>query len=78
VDSKAKAGIIIALIGIIGTAATGSITGVFDFSTTNIGQIGDNIFNNYLADQGIDLEEFRRLCESGEVHEEIKQYCGLV
>jgi len=77
-DSKQKSAIVLALIAVVGTAAGGSITGVFDFSTTNIGQIGDNIINNYLADRGIDLDEFRAMCKRGEVHEEIKPYCRLV
>ena len=50
----------------------------FDFSNTNIGQIGDNIINNYLEEQGIDLDTFREICELGKVHEEIKQYCDLI
>jgi len=79
-DSKTKGAIIAGVVAIIGTAAGGSITGVFDFSqtTTNIGQIGDNIINNYLADQGIDIDEFRKMCDEGTVHEQIKQYCRLV
>jgi len=77
-DSKQKGAIILAVIALVGTAAGGTITGVFDFSTTTIGQIGDNIINNYLADQGIDLEEFKKMCDEGTVHEEIKQYCRLV
>jgi len=74
--SKQTAGIIIAVIGLLGAAAGGSYA--LDFSQTNIGQIGDNIINNYLAEQGIDIEEFRALCESGNVHEEFLQYCALV
>lgn len=51
---------------------------VFDFSNTNIGQIGDNIINNYLEEQGINLDAFRELCDSGEVDEQFLKYCKLV
>ena len=74
-ESKQKAAIIIAVIGVVGAAAGGSF--VLDFST-NIGQIGDNIINQYFADQGIDIDEFRVMCDEGTVHEEIKQYCRLI
>ena len=50
----------------------------FDFSNTNIGQIGDNVINQYLTNQGIDLDGFRKLCDSGEVKEELLQYCKLI
>ena len=50
----------------------------FDFSETNIGQIGDNIINNYLAEQGIDIEGFRELCQAGEVEEQFQKYCDLI
>ena len=73
--SKQTATIIVAVIGVFGAVAGGSFA--LDFST-NIGQIGDNIINNYLAEQGIDIDEFKRMCNSGEVHEEFKQYCSLV
>ena len=73
------------MIGVIGalTARLGVVLGsgaIIDFSqtTTNIGQIGDNVINNYLADQGIDLDEFKKLCASGDVHEEFKLYCNLL
>lgn len=73
------------VMGVIGalTILLGVILGsgaVFDFSqtTTSIGQIGDNIINNYLADQGIDLDEFKVLCDTGQVHEELKIYCNLL
>ncbi len=73
------------VIGIIGAIATliGVVLGsgaIIDFSqtTTTIGQIGDNIINNYLADQGINLDEFKALCISGDVHEEFKVYCNLL
>ena len=76
---KAGIGIGAIAVAIIGIFATGEGTNwTFDFSTTTIGQIGDNIINNYLADQGIDLDEFRAMCDAGTVHEEIKQYCRLV
>ena len=75
VDSKQKYGIIIAVIGIFAAAAGGSFA--LDFST-NIGQIGDNIINNYLADQGINLDEFRAMCDRGDVDEQFVQYCGLI
>ena len=50
----------------------------FDFSNTNIGQIGDNIINNYLAEQGINLDAFRELCDNGEVEEQFLKYCKLI
>jgi len=73
------------VVGIIGalTALLGVVLGsgaIIDFSqtTTNIGHLGDNIINNYLADQGIDLDEFKVLCDTGQVHEELKIYCNLL
>jgi len=50
----------------------------FDFSNTNIGQIGDNIINQYFEDKGIDLDGFRELCDSGEVDEKFLKYCKLI
>lgn len=75
-----NAGIAIALITLVtAILGGGSITSwSFDFSQTTIGQIGDNIINNYLADQGIDWEAFKELCRTNQVHDEIKQYCALV
>jgi len=75
-NSKQKYGIIIAVIAVIGTAAGGSF--VIDQSTTIIGQIGDNVINQYFADQGINLEEFKRMCDAGEVDEEFVKYCRLI
>ncbi len=73
------------VIGVIGalTALLGVVLGsgaIIDFSqtTTNIGHLGDNIINNYLADRGINLDEFKKLCASGEVHDEFKVYCNLL
>jgi len=74
--NKQTATIIIAIIGLLGAAAGGSM--VLDLSTTNIGQIGDNIINQYLTDYGINIGEFRDMCDRGEVHEELVKYCGLV
>ena len=78
-NKKLVAGIVPITLAIIGLFAAGGATSwTFDFSQTNIGQIGDNIINNYLAEQGIDIEEFKRMCDSGEVHEQFRQYCSLV
>ena len=68
--------IILAVIGLFAAGAETSWT--FDFSQTNIGQIGDNIINNYLAQQGIDVEGFRALCNSGEVEAQFVKYCDLI
>ncbi len=75
-DSKQKYGIVIAVIGVFAAGVGGSFA--LDFSTTNIGQIGDNIINNYLADQGINIDEFRAMCDRGEVDEQFVKYCGLI
>ncbi len=73
-DSKQNYGIIIAVIGIVGAAAGGSFA--LDFST-NIGQIGD--INTIIQNQlGIDLDEFKKMCEEGIIDEEFEQYCRLV
>ncbi len=79
-SKKATSGIVVIIVAIIGLfAGSGSATNwTFDFSTTTIGQIGDNIINQYFADQGIDLDEFRKMCDEGTVHEEVKQYWRLV
>ena len=59
--------------------AGGSWALTLDFSQTTIGQIGDNTINNIIKQElGIDLTEFKKLCDEGTVHEEFKQYCSLV
>lgn len=78
-DTKTKTAIIIALIGIPTAAAGGSF--VLDFSnTTTIGQIGDNIINNYIEENlGIDIEKFKENCDAGEYAGQVaEQYCELV
>ena len=79
--SKQKtAGIITIIIAIIGVIGGGSATNwSFDFSTTNIGQIGDNTINNIIQQQfGIDLDEFKAMCDEGLIDEDFVQYCRLV
>jgi len=51
-----------------------------DFSETNIGQIGDNTFiNNYVMENfGVDLSEFKKMCDEGLIPEEAQVYCRLV
>jgi len=68
--------VVMAIIGIF--AAGEGTSWTFDFSQTTIGQIGDNIINQYFADQGIDLDEFRAMCDAGEVDEEFEKYCRLI
>ena len=51
----------------------------FDFSQTNIGQIGDNIINNYLAEQDIDIEQFIEQCNAGlHVDTQVQLICDVV
>lgn len=50
-----------------------------DFSqTTNIGQIGDNINTFIQNNLGVDVEEFKRMCDAGTVDDEFEKYCRLV
>jgi len=73
-DSKQKVAIIIAVIGVLGAAAGGSF--VIDQST-NIGQIGD--INTIIQNQfGVDLNEFRTMCDDGVVPDEFKDLCRLI
>jgi len=79
--TKGKVAITLAVIGLLSAivGGGGSATNwTFDFSTTTIGQIGDNIINQYFADQGIDIEEFKAMCDRGEVHDEFERYCSLI
>ena len=73
--NKLGAGVaaVVAIITVVGVG-----TYSFDFSSTTIGQIGDNIINQYFEDQGIDIEEFRKMCKDDLVHEQLKRYCDLV
>lgn len=49
----------------------------FDFSQTNIGQIGD--INNLIQQNfGVNLDEFKRMCDRGEIHDEFEKYCNLI
>jgi len=76
-NAKQKTAIIIAIIGIVGATAGGSM--VFDFSTTitDIGQIGD--INTFIENNiGINLDEFKKMCDEGLVEEEFEKYCRLV
>ncbi len=51
----------------------------FDFSTTNIGQIGDRIINNYLAEQDIDIEQFKQQCDDGlHIDTQVQLICDVV
>ena len=78
-NKKIISAIVPIAIAIIGLFAAGEGTSwSFDFSQTNIGQIGDNIINNYLSQEGIDIDEFRAMCDRGEVEETLVRYCGLV
>ena len=49
-------------------------------TNTNIGQIGDNIFNQFLLDQGIDVDQYRANCLSGVYKNDPNggKYCDLV
>jgi len=76
-QKKAKAAAVCVPVALLLTVIGGMSLNL-DFSTTTIGQIGDNIINNYLADRGIDLDEFKRLCDTNQVHEEFRQYCALI
>jgi len=76
-DSKQKAAIIIAIIGVVGGVAGGSIALDFSTTITEIGQLGDinTIIQNNL---GIDLDEFKVMCDEGVVDEEFEKYCRLI
>ncbi len=76
-DSKQKAAIIIAIIGVVGEVAGGSIALDFSTTITDIGQIGDinTIIQNNL---GINLDEFKAMCDEGLIEEEFEKYCRLI
>jgi len=77
-DKQKTAGIIAIILALIGIIGGGSATNwSFDFSTTNIGQIGD--INNIIMNEfGVDLDEFKVMCNRGEVHTEFEKYCILI
>jgi len=81
-SKKKVVGIIIpVIIAILGIGTTGASTNwTFDFSTTTIGQIGDNtIITNYVLDNfGVDLNEFKKMCDEGIIPEEAQVYCRLL
>jgi len=68
-NNKQKYGIIITLISLVAVivGGGGSVTNwTFDFSTTNIGQIGDNITNEFIQNNfGINFDKFRENCKLG-------------
>ena len=67
-----------AVIAIITVVGVGSYN--FDFSQTSIGQIGDNVINNYIQDTyGIDIEKFKDNCKAGKyIGKEAQEYCDLI
>ncbi len=78
--SKSKA-----VIGILGAVAVliGAILGsgaVIDFSSTSIGQIGDNVINNYIQNElGINIDQYIQNCKAGiYAGQTAQQYCDLV
>ena len=75
---KAVAGIIGAIAVLVG-AVLGS-SAVIDFSETNIGQIGDNIINNYIQNElGINIDQYIQNCKAGiYAGQTAEQYCDLV
>jgi len=80
-DSKGKIAIILAILGIVTALIGGGASNwTFDFSQTNIGQIGDNIINNYIRNElGIDIDKFRENCNAGVyLGKEAQNYCDLV
>ena len=80
-SGKSKVALLIAIIGVITAMIGGGSTNwTFDFSQTNIGQIGDNIINNYIKNElGIDVDKFRENCNAGVyVGKEAQTYCDLV
>jgi len=82
-EHRGRLAVVLAILGIIATVIGGSASDwSFDFSqtTTNIGQIGDNIINNYIKNElGIDIEQYRANCETGVYdNDPAGQYCDLV
>lgn len=67
--SKYKASIIIALIGLLGGG--GTFLAIDLSQTTNINTI---IQNEY----GVDLDEFRAMCDEGIIPEEFQYLCRLI
>lgn len=74
------------MIGVVGaiTVLLGVILGsgaIFDFSqtTTTIGQIGDNIINNYIENElGISLDKYRDNCSAGVYdNSDAGQFCDI-
>jgi hypothetical protein len=76
-NKKMGAGVSV-VIAIITVVGVGSYS--FDFSQTNIGQIGDNIINNYIQNElGIDIEKFKENCDAGMyIGKEAQGYCELI
>jgi len=81
-SKKKTVGIPLVVLSIIGGIAGGQYA--LDFSTTNIGQIGDNItnevINNYVRDNfGVAPEKFKEDCEAG-VHKDTpaQEYCDAI
>lgn len=74
---KQKGAIIIAIIAALGAATGGALTIDFSTTITDIGQIGD--INTIIQNQfGVDLDDFKEMCNKGEVPDEFKQLCDLV
>lgn len=65
--------------------AGGSYAMNFDFSSTTTTTIGDidlsdsSVVNNYVLDNyGVDIDEFKRMCEEGILPQEATVFCRLI
>jgi len=69
--------IAIALIGVVSALiGTGSLIAI-DLSETNIGQIGD--INTIIQNEyGVDLDEFKVMCDEGLIPEEFMNLCRIL
>jgi hypothetical protein len=77
--SKKQGMTILGLLAVLGAGTYTISTGDINIGNT-IGQIGDNIVNNYVQEQlGIDVDKFKENCEKG-IYEgkESQMYCDLV
>jgi len=69
--------IVLALIGLVTVLIGGGSLIAIDLSQTNIGQVGD--INTIIQNQyGVDLDEFRVMCDEGLIPEEFQNLCRLV
>ena len=75
-----KTKIILAVIGVITTiVGGGSFIAINTYNETNISDDDTTFIENIIeVNLGIDISEFKKLCDAGTIPDEFEQYCKLL